>query len=442
MKKLRGIGAAALAAVALSLLLCSPASAAEKAIWGPTELPGGGSAFPTYRDLGVDTYQMALDMSEVSSTRPANPSDPADPAYQWPAGIDRAIREATASGIRVSLLATKTPPWANGGQSPIHAPDPADFAAMMSAAAKRYPYVKRWQIWGEPNRDDRFLPNTENGAAGPRAYAPILEASYQALKRVSPKNIVIGGMTWTGGTVKPADFLRYMRLANGKPPRLDWFGHNPFPFRFPNLAELPISGGWRDVSDLDTFGQELRAVYGKRAKFWLSEFLVPSDKNSREFMNQVSRGEQARWLAAAFRIADDLPQVAGIGWLGLLDEPEAPGSANYGLLAASGARKPAYDAFRDAAGVRYRPAVRAPKRVRAAGVKAGRLRVKVGPKLSGRVRLELYRKNRRVAKGSRQLNVGRAAYVRLRYRRAKRGRYELVIRAPRGETVRRPVRFR
>jgi len=438
---LRGIGAATLA-VALSLLVCSPASAAEKAIWGPTELPGGGSAFPTYSDLGVDTFQMQINMAAVAPTKPADPSDPADPAYRWPAGVDQAIRGAAASGIRVALLASQSPRWANGGQSAIHAPDPAAFAAMMSAAAKRYPYVKRWQIWGEPNRADHFLPNTEDGPVGPRTYATILESSYEALKRVSPKNIVIGGMTWTGGTVKPAYFLQYMRLPNGRPPRLDWYGHNPFPFRFPNLRELARTDGYRDISDLDTFGRELRNVYGNKVKFWLSEFIVQSDKGSREFLNSVSRAEQARWLAAAYRIADDLPQVAGLGWLGLLDEPEGRGSANRGLLTSSGSRKPAYDAFRDAPGVRYRPGVRAPKRARLAVVKAGRLRVKIRPKSSGRIRLELRRKGRRVAKSSRRLGAGRAAYLKLRYRGARRGAYELVIRAPRGETVRKPVRLR
>jgi hypothetical protein len=438
---LRGIGAAMLA-VALSLLVCSPASAAEKAIWGPTELPGGGSAFPTYRDLGVDTYQTSINMSTVVPTRPANPSDPSDPAYRWPAGVDKAIREAAASGIRVALLASKSPPWANGGQSPAHAPDPAAFAAMMSAAAKHYPYVRRWQIWGEPNNDSRFLPNTQDGPAGPRAYAQILESSYKALKRVSPKNIVIGGNTWTGGTVKPAYFLQYMRLPNGKPPRLDWFGHNPYPFRFPNLREFARTDGYRDISDLDTFGQQLRTAYGKKAKFWLSEFYIQSDKASREFLINVSRTEQARWLAAAYRIADDLPQVAGLGWFKLLDDPEARGSVNRGLLTSSGARKPAYDAFRDAPGVRYRPGVRAPKRARLAVVKAGRLRVKIRPKSSGRIRLELRRKGRRVAKSSRRLGAGRAAYLKLRYRGARRGVYDLVIRAPRGETVRKPVRLR
>ena len=70
-------------------------------------------------------------------------------------------------------------------------------------------------VWGEPNRDDRFQPNKENSRVGPRAYAPLLDAAYAALKRESPRNRVIGGMTWTNGAVKPAAFLRWMRLRTG-----------------------------------------------------------------------------------------------------------------------------------------------------------------------------------------------------------------------------------
>lgn len=433
---------AAVATLLFSALMCSPAFGSEKAIWGPLDLPGGGSAFPTYRDLGVDTYQLNINADSLVPTRPANPSDPSDPAYRWPASVDRAVREAQASHIRVALMLSGSPGWANGGQSRLHAPDPGAYAAIFSAASKRYPSVRRWMVWGEPNRDDRFLPNAGNSPVGPRAYATVLDASYGALKAASAKNIVIGGMTWTGGTVKPAYFLKYMRLPNGKPPRLDWFGHNPFPFRFPNLAEIPIRGGWRDISDLDTFGRELRGVYGKKAKFWLSEFLVPSDKASREFMNHVSRPQQARWLSAAFRIADALPQVAGIGWLGLLDEPEAAGSSSYGLLTSSGARKPAYRGYRDARGVGYRPAVRTPKRVRTATLRRGGLIVKVRPKWAGRVRVELLRGRKRVASASRGLKAARTASLRLRYRRARRGAYQLIISAPRGETVRRGVAIR
>ncbi len=145
------------------------------------------------------------------------------------------------------------PPWANGGKAPIQAPDnPQDYADFITAAARRYPGVRRWMIWGEPNRDDRFQPNRADDPVGPRSYARLLDAAYGALKAQSTANRVIGGMTWTGGTVKPADFLRKLRLANGRPPRLDRYGHNPFPYRFPKLSEPPIGPEYREISDTDT----------------------------------------------------------------------------------------------------------------------------------------------------------------------------------------------
>ena len=420
-----------------------PALAAEKAIWGPLTLPSGASAFPIYRDLGVDTLQVQLDWPTAAPVRPGNPTSPSDPAYRWPADVDRAVAEATANGIKVALLVSRSPAWANGGRSPIHAPAPADFATFVSAASRRYPVVRRWMIWGEPNRDDRFQPNLEGSPAGARAYARILDTAYGALKRVSGANIVIGGMTWTGGTVKPAPFLRFMRLPNGRPPRLDWFGHNPFPFRFPNLREGNIEGGWRDISDMDLFSEELKRAYGRRARFWLSEFTVLSDKPSREFAESVSREGQAQWLSASYRIADTLPSIAGLGWLTLADEPEGPGSANWGLLTSSGARKPSYEAFRLAPAVRFRPGVRVARRIRRGTLSAGGLRVKVRPKLDGKISVELRtRRGRRLARAAGTGRAGRLRGLRVRRRGLRRGRYELVVRAPRAETVRRVVGLR
>ena len=419
------------------------ATAAEKAIWGPLNLPGGHSAFPVYRDLGIDTLQLSLDWSSTAPARPGNPANPSDPAYRWPPDIDRAVAEARANGIQVALLVTRSPSWANGGRSPIFAPDPREYATFVAAASRRYSTVRRWMIWGEPNRDDRFQPNGPGSPLSARAYAPILDAAYGALKAVSRGNIVIGGMTWTGGTVKPAPFLNFMRLPNGRPPRLDWFGHNPFPFRFPDLREANIEGGWRDLSDMDLFTDELRKVYGARARFWLSELIVLSDKPSREFETFVSRRAQADWLSASFRIADDLPSIAGLGWLNLLDEPERTGSSNGGLLTAAGLRKPAYDAFRTAPAVRFRPGVRAPRRVSRRRLAGRRLRVLVRPKVGGRVAVELRtRRGRRLARSHRLVSAGKLRALRLRRRGLRRGRYMLVVRAPRGESVRRNLRVR
>lgn len=237
-------------------------------------------------------------------------------------------------------------------------------------------------------------------------------------------------------------FMRYMRLPNGEPPRLDWFGHNPFPIRFPNLREIPIAGGYRDISDLDTFARQLRRTYGRRARFWLSEFLVLSDRASDQFELFVSRPEQARWLAASYRIADSLPSVAGLGWLTLLDEPRRSGGSNWGLLTDTGARKPAYRAFRAARAERFRPKVQVARRARARVVSKRGLAVGVTPVRGGRVTVELRRGSRVVAHATGGARAGARRRLRLRGRGIPRGSYTCTVRAPRGATVRRRVQIR
>ncbi len=438
----RPLAMLALAIGLLSLAVASPrAFAAEKAIWGPLELPGGGSAFPVYNDLGVDTYQIILSFATTARERPANPADPNDPAYRWPRALDEAAASAAANGIDLAVLVNQSPRWANGGRSELHAPEPEAYASFMAAASRRYPSVRRWMIWGEPNRADRFLPNEANSPVGPRAYARILDAAYAALKAVSPSNIVIGGMTWTGGDVRPAPFMRFMRLPNGRPPRLDWFGHNPFPFRFPDLARQPVKGGFRDISDMDTFSRQLRRTYGPRARFWLSEFLIQSDHASSQFRDFVTREEQARWLAAAYQIADQLPSVAGLGWLDLVDQGTSANDANWGLLTTRGARKPAYAAYRRAPSERLRPGLRAPKRVqRVALVERGVL-VRLRLRKAGRLQVTLRDpRGRLIKRRSRRARAGVAVKLRLRGGGGLgRGRYTLVVQAPRASTVRRSL---
>jgi hypothetical protein len=447
--------AAILAALALSLVLPPSLGAAEKAIWGPTQLPNGRSTAPLYDDLGVDTVQIPLHWPAIAPTRPNDPVNPADPAYSWPAEVDSALGELAPRGIRLALLVTGSPPWANGGRRSIYAPRAGDFADFLTATSRRYPSVRRWMIWGEPNKASRFQPSRPGQPTSARAYAVILQAAYDALKRSSRSNIVIGGMTWTGGEVKPAPFLRFLKLPNGRRPCLDWFGHNPFPFRFPNLRSGIISGGWRDISDVDTFSREVKRAYtrrrgrrrvprcGRQPKLWLSEFTVQSDRGSSQFELSVGRQAQARWLAAGYGIADQVPAVAGLGWIELLDEPPARGSANWGLMTSDGRRKPALSAYRRAPSRRFRPLVRARRAIRGGTLARRGLRVRIGPKVSGRVRAYLTTRGGRVMRrGSRRIRAGRARSVALRGVRLRRGRYLVVVIAPRAERVRRKLTVR
>jgi len=345
----------------LVALLAAPARAGGiKSIWGPAELEAGSaacptttercSAFPIYKRLGVDVFQYQLHWDEVAPTPPANPRNPADPAYDW-GEIDQVAAEARRYGIRLAILIQRAPAWANGGRSPVWAPgNPRTFADFAYAASRRLPSVHMWMIWGEPARVENFRPMPVNKPVGPRRYARILDAAYGALKQASRRNVVIGGMTLNGGSVMPTLFARWMKLPNGRPPRLDLWGHNPFDGRFPNLADNPI-GRFRGFNDLDTFHREIRAYYRrghrKVPRLWISEWTVISSRPSSIFLGfHVSLREQARWLRAAFRIVRRTPYVAGIGWFTLLDQPATLGSANWGLLRANGTPKPAFNAYK------------------------------------------------------------------------------------------------
>jgi hypothetical protein len=327
-----------------------PAQASLKMMWGPSELPDGSSAFPVYRQLGVDVLQHQLSWRAVATARPADPRDPADPAYQWPSALDAAVAEADQNGIHSALLVKQTPDWANGGRGPKWVPtDVGDYADFLVAASRRYGGVRHWMIWGEPTRGDSFEPMPAQSPRGPRAYARLLDRAYVALKGVRRSNIVIGGNTWTVGVVLPPQFIRWMRLPNGKPPRLDYYGHNPFSARFPMLSSTPFAG-IRDMSDVDTLYRDVKQAYRghKTPRLWLSEFTVSARRANRAFSFFVNEREQARWLTAAYRIAHRERYIAGLGWYTLLDEPDPQQGLTSGLLDATGKPNLSFYAYRRA----------------------------------------------------------------------------------------------
>jgi hypothetical protein len=351
--------------LALSALHPSPSHGRsppqKKAIWGPVERDGL-SQFPIYHELGVGIYQMSLSWADAAPTRPAAPADPTDPAYRWPAEVDTALAEAHSYRMEVLLLVSGSPPWANGGRAPRWAPrSPGDYADFMTAAARRYPDVRLWMVWGEPSKSSNFRPLsavrsgrrvTAKQRRGPERYAQILDAAYGALKGVNPANKVIGGNTFTVGTVPPLVYLRLMKLPNGKPPRMDLYGHNPFTARKPDLRRRPLGGGTADFSDLDTLSRlvdtRLARPRGKhRLRLFISEFTLPTDHRNFEFNFWVSRKLQARWLRAALRITRTSSFIYSLGWLSLYDDPPRSDGLQVerGLLDWHGRRKPAFDVF-------------------------------------------------------------------------------------------------
>ena len=315
---------------------------------------------PVYRDLGVGVWQTELRWDTIALRRPANPTDPSDPAYLWPPDLGPAVDEAAAQGIQVSLILYGTPRWANGGLSPRWVPtDPADYANFAVAASKKYPHIRFWMIWGEPNRSANLAPFTGAKATGPLTaaqqvaphnYARILDAAYGALKSVNPANTVIGGNTYlSGGTnvIHPYQWIQYMTLPDGSRPRFDMYGHNPYGYRKPRLKGPPSKGGQVDFVDLPRFIKAIDRVFPNSPPMFLSEWGVQGAKKpaASEVGFALSFKQQAKWIRAAFRIARRSDRIFTMGWPHVLANEISP---NGGLLDINGNPTPTYYAFKDA----------------------------------------------------------------------------------------------
>jgi hypothetical protein len=354
--------------IALSLLvLLAAAPAAEarksfkKGIWGPVRVDGV-SQFPIYAQLGAGVYHTRLSWRETATRRPADPRNPGDPAYAWPAELDDAVAEARRHGMRVAVDAARSPAWANGGRPDNWAPTrPADYADFIAAAARRYPSVRYWIIWGEPVRRPNWMPMehthawkplTPAQAAPARRYARLLDAAYAAVKSVSRRALVVGGNSFTNGDIAPRNFIRNLKLPSGRPPRMDLYGHNPFAARRPDLSRPPIRDGQADFCDLDDLVRWIdrdlgRAPGGRRLKLWLGEYFAPTDHANREFGWWVSRRTAASWLSSGLRITRRWNRIETLNWLTLYDDAPRPegDETNKGLIDRHGRRKPAFWAF-------------------------------------------------------------------------------------------------
>jgi hypothetical protein len=375
---------APIALVVSASLLAAPAASARfsarKAIWGP-DARHGHSLWPTYHRLGIGIYETALDWSVVAPERPRHPDDPngrgvivprrphhphhprgrrpphhrrrpAPRAYDWPPSLTRTIARAKRYHVQIAIQLWRAPRWASGHRETRWAPRHAsDFAAFATAAARRYPSVHLWMIWGEPNRRGDFKPLaaakpgtrlTARQARGPHIYAGLLAAAYHALKRVNPRNLVIGGMTFTGGTIDTEQWIENLKLPDGRTPPLDMYGHNPFGYRRPDLSDPPSPDGEVDLSDLGRLSALVDRVlgHGRRVPLFLSEYTIPTHRNA-EFPYWVDPQLQASWLSSAFAVVHALPQVYALGWIHLFDKPPIFGGLEY----AGGRPKPAFSVF-------------------------------------------------------------------------------------------------
>ena len=329
----------------------SPAYGFSKAIWSDPHLSPDAQLRLDQR-LGVTIDEADLRWDLVAPTRPHRAADPADPAYRWPTQVDQLVAAGRRFHVQVMLQVLGAPAWANGGHPGwAWAPrQPRDYATFIAAAARHYSGVHLWMVWGEPMRSGNFRPivGADPGArlnpaqkVAPHLYARILDAAYGALKRVSRRERVIGGDTFTTGVIDAYQWVKNLRLPNGRPPRMDMFAHNPFSYSDPNFSASPSPFDEVQFSDLPRFARTIDRYLHRGLPLFLSEWTIPTAPDN-EFNYFVDPPIAAKWIRDALRLSRHWKRIAALGWIHVFDDPPATMG---GLLTAGGAPKATFTAF-------------------------------------------------------------------------------------------------
>jgi hypothetical protein len=338
----------------LAALAPAGASAFTKAVWGPATYRGINQ-FPLYKKLGAHIYEVELDWSQVAPQEPTHPSEPGDPVYIWPAALIDEITQAQKYGMRVLLEVSNAPAWANGGHSGTGwAPkDPWTYAQFIQAASREYPMVHLWMIWDEPNRKGDFRPETAATSytetrltaaqkQAPHLYAQMLDDAYGVLKSGSRANTVIGGDTYTAGLLDPQQWISNLKLPDGKAPRMDMYGHDPFSYTVPLFSDKSSTFGEVQFQDLPRLETWTKDYLRHRMPLFLSQFCVPTavDRTFNFYISPPSVA--AQWVKDALVTSRHAGYIAALGWANVHDDLPVN---SCGLIQQNGQRKPDFYAF-------------------------------------------------------------------------------------------------
>jgi len=239
----------ALAGALASLALAAPAAASptqesimqdDPLLLDATTPAETDDAFTRFRSAGVDRVRLSVFWFLVApaSSEQERPAGALYPTAAW-ARYDRIVAAAARANMPLLLsVAGPAPAWATAGQrcedapgrgcgEGVFRPDPREFERFVEAAGRRYPRVRMWSIWNEPNYPSSLKPVWEDNGpvteeqmvpAAPRHYRELVDAAWSGLKASghSDDRILIGETAARGGknprklgnAMMPAEFAR------------------------------------------------------------------------------------------------------------------------------------------------------------------------------------------------------------------------------------------
>ena len=290
--------------------------------------------------LGVDLVRYTIRWDRVARSRPGTPRNHSDAAYRW-AESDAVLRGLRGHGIGAVVTLFGTPAWANGGRGANWAPSSAQsIAGFAYAAARRYPWVRHWTIWNEPNRPTFLRPT-----AAKTYVDKLLNPAYVQLHAAIDGVRVGGGVTAPragSSGVGPVAWIRAMGAAGA---RLDAYAHHPYPGH-PQI-ETPwgpkcVNCQTIALADLERLEREVQRAFGRK-RIWLTEYGYQT--NPPDVYLGVSPEQQATYVAASALRVYRTASVDMLVYFMVRDDAE-PAGWQSGVRFEDGAIKPSYAALR------------------------------------------------------------------------------------------------
>ncbi|HEV2318038.1 MAG TPA: glycosyl hydrolase [Thermoplasmata archaeon] len=211
----------------------------------------------------------------------------------------------------------------------------ADWEAKVRDSVARYPKVRAWEIWNEPQN-----PGERQGYwdGTPAHYVDLLRTAYPAIKSANPSAIVLGFGGLPANVLNtPAQPFRDEVLSSGGGAYFDAFAVHVYPSVKPPEPGMTLDK--RLVRIRNGLSDHLAAV---RKPIWLTETAAGA-----------SWWDQREYIQKAFPLFEGLG-IAAVFWFTLRDGKQSIDGANYGLLDSNGnPKEPAFSEF--ARAVRARP---------------------------------------------------------------------------------------
>ena len=337
----------ALAAAAVVLLVPTTSSASPYVRFGVQDdayLSAGPALqgrLDTLDRMGAKLVRYTVNWRQIAAKKPRKATNPNDPAYDW-ANADAVLNGLHARKIDVLVTLYGAPAWANGGRGPNGVPTSKwSLSAFALAVARRYPWIRMWEVWNEPNLRSFLSPNAPSLYVG-----RLLNPTVAVLHAAGAGNRVAGGATSprpTPSGLSPVAFMRGMHAAHA---RLDAYSHHPYPvtrYERPNgffRNTCRYCKGVLTLANLPVLLKEVRRDFGAK-RIWLTEYGYQTNPPER---SGVSRSVQAQYVAEAALRAKNARFVDVLIHFMVRDEPRLAGWQS-GFFTAAGVVKPALNSF-------------------------------------------------------------------------------------------------